>query len=113
MMTRRYRDGRLVRSRRLRRASLQNARNLVLQRVTGMVEAVDRFALMLGALSAKERTTAVDEWPSVSIAGCSTGAGSDDTEPDGLNCDDGRGEPGTDEQRPGRKPAPCATTEPI
>ena len=52
MIARRYREGRLVRSRRLRRATLENARNLALLKVDAMLETLDRFTLMLAVLRA-------------------------------------------------------------
>lgn len=112
-MTRRYRDGRLVRARRLRRASLQNARNLVLQRVEGMLQAVDRFSLMLDALASQRRQAAADGSPGVTAVGCSGGPGVDGAEPDGLSDGVCRGDPGTDESDPGRTTAPSATPNPI
>lgn len=50
MNQRRYREGRLVRARRLRRATLESERNLVLQRVGVIICSVTRFELMLAAL---------------------------------------------------------------
>jgi len=50
MKVRRYRDGRLIRSRQWRRATLQSERDLVLRRLGGMLAAIDRFELMLRAL---------------------------------------------------------------
>ena len=52
MIARRYREGRLVRSRRLRRATLQNDRNLALLKLGAMLKTLDRFSLMLDALRA-------------------------------------------------------------
>lgn len=50
MILRRYRSAKLVRQRRLRRATLENDRNLVLTRLGRMIESVDRFELMLAQL---------------------------------------------------------------
>lgn len=107
-MTRRYRDGRLVRARRLRRAALQNARNLVLQRVTGMVEAVDRFSLMLDTLNDSRSSAAVIESAGGHVGGASKPSGADDTEPDGLSDGTGRRDAVAGVPHPGRKPAQCA-----
>jgi hypothetical protein len=59
-MMRRYRLGRLVRARRLRRATLQNERNLVLLRIAGIVQSVDRFSQMLEALQSGQRDAAIE-----------------------------------------------------
>ncbi|WP_162520663.1 hypothetical protein [Pseudaquabacterium pictum] len=109
-MTRRFRDGRLVRARRLRRASLQNERNLALQRVEGMLQAVDRFSLMLDALASQTRRAAAEEPAGDRAAGCSKDGCQATAEPDGL-CDGVCwGDPGTDSSDPGRTTAPCATS---
>lgn len=50
MIVRRYRDGRLVRARRLHRSTLRNDRNLVGLRIAGMLLSIDRFGLMLRTL---------------------------------------------------------------
>ncbi|MBN8491160.1 MAG: hypothetical protein J0M00_07015 [Burkholderiales bacterium] len=50
MKMRRYREGRLVRMRQLRRATLESERDLVLQRLDGIFRSLDRFSLMLAAL---------------------------------------------------------------
>ena len=50
MMTRRYREGQLVRARRLRRATLQSVRDSLNRSFVGMLAAMDKFALMLDYL---------------------------------------------------------------
>lgn len=70
MKVRRYRDGRLVSARRLRRATLESARNLVLQRIGGMLVHVDRFGLMLEALRADGQQAAATDATETQAAGC-------------------------------------------
>jgi hypothetical protein len=59
-MMRRYRLGRLVRARRLRRATLQSERDLVLARIAGILQTVDRFSQMLAALQSGQRAAAIE-----------------------------------------------------
>ena len=77
-MTRRYRDGRLVRARRVRRASLQSVRNLVVLRHGGNLCALDRFNVMIFELITQ--TAAPSGVRLVSGVGCGTQFGAD------VNC---------------------------
>jgi hypothetical protein len=81
-MMRRYRLGRLVRARRLRRASLENARNLVLERIGGMLAAMDRFSAMVEALRADGQMPAATETDGTRAAGCSAAADQHGAEPE-------------------------------
>jgi hypothetical protein len=81
-MLRRYRLGRLVRARRLRRATLESARNLVLERIGGMLAAMDRFSAMVEALRADCQLPAATEKDGTRAAGCSAAAGQYGAEPE-------------------------------
>ena len=107
-MTRRYRDGRLVRSRRLRRATLQNDLNLVLQRIERIVCEL-RFALMVSHL-AGHRAAAIE--PVYALpAGCRSNTTSHEAEPDKRDDATDLWDAGvTAECRGGRTPAHCAGT---
>lgn len=104
-MTRRYRGGRLVRSRRLRRATLQNDLNLVLQRIERIVCEL-RFALMVSHL-AGHRAAAIEPVDALP-AGCRSDTTSHEAEPDKREATDLRDAVVMAERRDGRTPAPCA-----
>lgn len=82
MKVRRYREGRLVRERRWRKATLQNVRNLVLPRVVGMLATVDRFAAMLEVLRAQGHQAAATGSTGTRAAGCCAATGEAGAEPD-------------------------------
>jgi hypothetical protein len=82
VIEKRYRMGRLVRARRLRRATLENARNLVLERIDGMLATMDRFSAMVVALRADGQTPAATETDGTRAARCSAAADQHGAEPD-------------------------------
>ena len=106
-MTRRYRDGRLVRARRLRRASMQNELNLVLQRIERIVCEL-RFALMVSHL-AGHRAAAIEPMDALP-AGCRSDTTSHEAEPDKLDAADLRDAVVMAERSGGKEPAHCAGT---